>query len=87
ITDNEQKQLRTIISETERHKRELARDEARRRAKGAIARVEYESKVRKDELREQVKKLNHEGVSQRKIAEQVGVSRSRVQQILREVML
>ena len=87
ITDDEQKQLKTIISTNEAHNRAVERDrkrkEAERRTKGALTRGEYEANARKDELRETVKKLNAEGLSQRKIAAKVGVSQQRVQQILK----
>ncbi|NYZ70273.1 helix-turn-helix domain-containing protein, partial [Endozoicomonas sp. SM1973] len=80
ITNDEQKLLRTIISENEAHRRAAEREAARRRANGAIPRDKYEAKAAK--LREQVVKLRAEGLSQRKIATKVGVSQQRVQQIL-----
>ena len=83
ITDDEQKQLRTIISTNEAHKRAAEREEARRRANGVVPRNKYESQARKSELREQVRKLNSEGLSQRKLAVTVGVSQQRVSKLLK----
>ena len=72
ITSVEQQQLRTIISRDESMGRDRKRDEARRRAAGAVDRATYlgaaiEKKVKAVQLRA-------DGLSVRAIAEALGVS-------------
>ncbi len=72
ITDDEQRQLKTIISEGMAKARHAARQVARRQANGAVDRQTYEQQAK--ERRERARDLQAQGLSLRAIAVQLGVS-------------
>ena len=72
ITDQEQKQLRTIVSTDEAKERHAKRDTERRRAAGAVERAEYLDQAQ--HKRKQAAELRGKGLSVRAIAQQMGVS-------------
>lgn len=76
ITDEEQRQLRTIISKDQalerRRARDRKRDEERRREAGAMEREAYESAAKAKAA--QAMELREQGLSVRKIAAEMGVS-------------
>ncbi len=72
ITDDEQRQLQTIVSEDIAKARHAAREAARRRAAGAMDRATYEQQAR--ERRERARALHAQGLSTRAIAKLLGVS-------------
>jgi hypothetical protein len=80
ITDDEQRRLRTLISRDmaaeRRRDRDRKRDEARRRAAGAIDRATYEARARANQ--ERARALHAQGLSLRQIAQQIGVSAAAV---------
>ena len=81
ITDDEQAQLQTIISLDESRRRDRERKIEQRRATGMKTRAEYEGKAQ--EQREHAIRLRNEGLSQRAIAEKLGISRGAVRHYLR----
>ena len=82
ITPEEERELRTIIGDDERRRRDRTRDEKRRREAGAMTRVEYE--VRAAKRRTQARRLAAQGMSVRRIAEEIGISKSQVQRALKD---
>ncbi len=72
ITDDEQRQLQTIVSEDIAKARHAAREAARRRAAGAMDRAIYEQQAR--ERGERARALRAQGLTLQAIAEQLGVS-------------
>ena len=74
ITDDEQSSLRTIISKGMAAERHRKRDEARRRAAGAVERSVYLDAAQ--ERRQRALELRERGLSVRAIAAQMGVSKS-----------
>lgn len=87
VTDTEQRQLRTIISPElaleRRHTRDTKRKTAERRAAGALDRATYLQASTNELLRARVSLLASQGLSQRKIAAEVGVSQQRVGKLLK----
>lgn len=71
ITDIEQKQLRTIVSQDEAKERHRARDETRRRASGAKAHSS-------EEIRASARLMRAGGMTQTAIANELGVSQKSV---------
>lgn len=76
ITDDEQRQLKTIISKDMVRERDRERDRARRRAAGSVTREEYLSI--NNEKRLMALKMSKEGRSNRIIAKELGVNKSTV---------
>lgn len=74
ITDEEQAQLKTIISRDMAAQRHAKRERARRAAAGAVERSEY-LKAAQDK-QQQALALKAQGLSARKIAEALGISKS-----------
>jgi hypothetical protein len=72
ITPDEERQLRTIISEGMARERDKERHTARRRAAGAVDRETYEAMARSNQ--ERARALHAQGLSLRQIAQQIGVS-------------
>lgn len=72
ITDQEQKQLKTIVSIDEAKERHAKRTQAGRRAAGAVERAEYLDQAQ--HKRKQATELRGQGLSVRAIAQQMGVS-------------
>ena len=85
VSHDEQLQLKTIISKDLSKERKRTRDrknsEERRRNAGSINREFYEEHARKHY--HEVMKLKEEGLSLRDIAEQIGISKSKVSYLLR----
>ena len=82
ITPEEERELRTIIGDDERRRRDRARDEKRRREAGAMTRQDY--LVRAAKRRVEARRLAKKGKSLRKIAEELGISKSAVQIALKD---
>ncbi len=79
----EESQMRSIISDDTRRKRARERAEVRRREAGAMPRSEYLS--RSAERRESALRMRQtEGMSYRRIAEVLGISKSQVHRLLSE---
>lgn len=72
ITDDEQRQLRTIITPALATERDTERQRAKRRAAGVQERSEYLSDV--DDRRAKIKRLKAEGLSAAAIAKQLGIT-------------
>lgn len=86
ITPEEERWLRTIVSKDEARRRHAKREEARRRAAGAVDRADYLDNMAgmTAQRREAVLALRDEGLSQRAIAEEMGISQSLVSRLLRK---
>jgi hypothetical protein len=82
ITPEEQRLLKTIISKDEARYRDAERKRTQRREAGAVERSEYEATAQ--HRREVARALQAEGLSQRAIAEKLGISQPRVSKLLRE---
>ena len=80
ITDDEQRQLKTIISSNIKRERFNETREKKRREAGSLAREDYEGRA--DARCERAQELRSQGLSIRKIALAMGISKSRVQQYL-----
>ncbi|SFU98512.1 hypothetical protein [Halomonas korlensis] len=81
ITPDEERQLRTIVSEGESLRRHREREKARRRAQGAQSREEYLKATASRKT--QARALREQGLSIRKIATAMETSVSQVQRLLR----
>lgn len=82
ITPEEEREMRTVISDDERRRRDRQRDEGRRREAGAMTRQEY--LVRAAKRRVAARSLAEAGKSVRRIAEELGISKSQVQRVLKD---
>ena len=80
ITDDEQRQLKTIISSVIKRERNTLNHQKSRRQKGMLIREDYEGRA--DARSERAQELRSQGMSIRKIALEMGISKSRVQQYL-----
>lgn len=80
ITDDEQQQLRTIITRELAAERHAERERARRRAAGAQSREDYLKTA--EGRRTQARALREQGLSIRKIASEMSTSASQVQRWL-----
>ena len=80
ITDDEQRQLKTIISSTIKLERKLETQKAKRRQEGMMDRADYEGRA--DARCERAQELRSQGLSIRKIAMEMGISKSQVQRYL-----
>lgn len=83
ITDDEQCRLRTIVSKDEARRRHTERERNRRREAGAVDRASYEATAQ--HRRDMALVLRGEGMSYRKIAENMGTSLSQVQRMLARI--
>lgn len=72
ITTDEQRQLKTIVSQAEAAERHRKREECRRRASGAVDRETYLEAAKSKQ--EKAQSLRREGLSVRAIAKQMAVS-------------
>ncbi|WEA23714.1 helix-turn-helix domain-containing protein [Pseudomonas juntendi] len=81
ISDEEQKQLKTIISKAEATRRDTARQTAKRRTAGVQERSEYLSKAQ--ERKANIQALNAQGMTAKQIAEAVGVTTATVYNALK----
>lgn len=89
ITEEEQRHLSTIISQKEKYRRNNERRAKIRRAEGRLEISEYNS-IRKDKTRSMVAKLNdlmlsNPRMTRKEIAETLGVSVYRVDQLKRQL--
>lgn len=82
ISDDEQRQLRTVISSDMARERDRMRKEAQRRAAGAVARETYLEAA--EAKRVQAQALRSEGLSVRAIAQRMGISKTAVGRYLTE---
>lgn len=81
ITDEEQRQLRTIVSKDESRRRDAERKRTTRRQAGAVSREEYQATAQ--HRREVARALRADGLTQRAIAEQMGMSERAVRGYLK----
>lgn len=81
ITDDEQRNLRTILSQTEARRRDAERKRQARQKAGAQDRQTYEATAQ--QRREMARSLRAEGMTQREIAARLGVSDSAVRHYLK----
>lgn len=80
VTPDEERQLRTIVSESESLRRHREREKARRKALGAQSREDYLKTA--EGRRTQARALREQGLSIRKIAAAMETSVSQVQRLL-----
>jgi hypothetical protein len=83
ITPEEEREMRTLISDDERRRRDRKRDEGRRREAGAMTRQEY--LVRAAKRRATARRLSEEGLSLREIGKRLGVSHEAVRKALNDL--
>lgn len=81
ITDDEQRQLETLISRQVKYERNNQRREKARREGGSVPRAEYLNEA--TERRTEALRLRSEGLSYRGIGEQLGLSRTQVMRIIK----
>ena len=81
ISEEEQTQLKTIISTEEKYKRNNDRRKAERRTKQGLTKREQE----KQEKIKKVKELKEQGFKQREIAEKLGISIPMVKKYYAEI--
>ncbi len=86
ITDDELKQMDTILSESEKKRRNSESHKKRRHEEGAVARDQYEKeRVEKtNDLGREVVRLKDSGLKQKEIAEKLGISKGRVSQLVKK---
>ena len=84
ISSEEQRHLKTIISEETKRERDRQRKERQRRSQGAQPRDEYvaSARERRQHNRREAKKLREEGKSLREIGRELGVSHTQVRRLL-----
>lgn len=81
ITDDEQRQLKTIISLPIKRERFNETREKKRRENGSVSRVDYEGRA--DARKERARELFSQGMSKTEIAKQMGLSRMQVHNYLK----
>ena len=81
ITSDEQMQLSTIISDTEKKRRHRQTEQKRRRSRGAIDRDTYLSEAA--ERHQQVLQMREQGYSYRAIGNKLGMSQTQVMRIVK----
>jgi len=76
IDENEERQLKTIVSEAEARRRDAERAKAKRKAAGAVSREEYKANAQAaaQARAAEARRLRSEGLSIRQIAERLKVS-------------
>ncbi len=84
VTPEEERHLKTIISDEERRRRDRKRKRKERRESGEVqmSRAEYEGRAR--DRRQEAPRLRSEGLSVRQIAAELGIGERRVKQLLKE---
>ena len=80
ITSEEQKDLKTIIDDTEQYRRKVAG----RRAEGMMSRFDYEDRA--EQRKAQARLLNAKGYTSKQIAAELGISRTTVSKYLKHGM-
>jgi hypothetical protein len=85
ITSEEERHLKTIISEDTRQERDRQRKERERRSYGAQPREEYiaDARERRQHNRREARKLRGEGKSLREIGRALGISHTQVSRLLK----
>lgn len=81
ITGEEQRHMGTIIGRDEKQRRDTEATRAARRAAGMVPREGYLAQA--DKRRQEAIKLRGEGMTQRAIAEQLGINQSQVSRIIK----
>jgi hypothetical protein len=84
ISPEEEREMRTIIGDNERRRRDRERKERERRDSGEVEMSRKEYLVRAAKRRAEARKLAGEGLSLRRIAGKLGISKSQVQRALAE---
>lgn len=86
ITEDEQYHMKSVRSADVERRQRADYMRRQRRAAGMKTRSEYEQdrKEKKRELMFNVKKLKEQGLTHKEVAEKLGISRSRVSQLLKE---
>lgn len=84
ITPEEQRQMRVLISPDEARRRERERKQEQRRAAGTQTREDYLAQATAVDKREHALVLKAKGMATAAIARELGVSRTRVQQYLKD---
>jgi hypothetical protein len=79
ITLDEEKEMKVLISEETKRRRDRERKEHKRRAEGAIPRQEYLAKA--SEKRGAAQDLRRGGMSYRKIGEKLGISHTKARRL------
>ena len=82
ITEQEQKQLKTIIAKREKYDRNNERRQSERRNEAGLTKKQQEMK----DLKEKIEELKAQGMSLRAIAESLGVSLGKVQRALKKLV-
>ena len=84
ITPEEERHLKTIISEDTKQERDRQRKERERRSYGARTREEYiaDARERRQHNRREARKLRGEGKSLRDIGRALGISHTHVRRLL-----
>jgi RNA polymerase sigma factor (sigma-70 family) len=82
ITEDEQRHLQTIISRKIKYERNNQRREKARRAAGKMTREEYLNQA--EQRRREAIRLRNEGLTQKQIAERLGINQSQVSRILKK---
>ena len=83
VTDEEMQHMKTLISDDVRRERDRKSHEVARRAAGVIPRSEYEGQAAA--RLERARELQAQGLSIRKIAAEMGISKTQVQRYVSEV--
>ena len=83
ITDDEQRQLKTIISSGVKQERNTKIQQRIRREKGVIAREDYEGRA--DARKERALELYSKGMKKAQIAREIGLDRSTITKYLKSV--
>ena len=81
ITEEEQKELKTIISKTERKRRQLIREKSSRRNKAGLTPKQEEKMKRLEKVQE----LYEQGYKQKEIAEKLGIKQGTVSKDLKKI--
>ena len=87
ITEEEQRQLKTVISKEEARRRDAERKRESRQAAGAAERSAYLDAMssQTEQRRAAALKLREQGFSQRAIAKEMGITQPRVAQLLKSL--
>lgn len=86
MTDDELKLMSTIISDSEKQRRNTESHEKRRREAGGVTRAEYEGNrtSNADDRKKKAIQMNQKGLSIRAIAAELGIGKSQVHNYLKE---
>lgn len=87
ITEEEQRHLKTIIDASEKRRRNTNYQKEKRRSKGVVKREDYIKRMhdKTDDNLLKVQDLLNKGLKQKEIAEILGVSRSWVSRLAKEL--